>query len=54
VIGHEHGHFMSGNYSKDNNPGGTHFIGDSHQDLRLSWSEGSRPGSRARPGARSA
>jgi len=40
VVGHEHGHFMSFNWSKDNNPGGTHFIGDNHQDLRLSWSEG--------------
>jgi hypothetical protein len=40
VIGHEHGHFVSFNYSKDNNPGGTHYIGDNHQDLRLSWSEG--------------
>jgi hypothetical protein len=40
VIGHEEGHFISSHWSKDNNPGGTHFIGDSHQDLRLSWSEG--------------
>jgi hypothetical protein len=40
VIGHEHGHFVSWNWSKDNNPGGSHFIGDNNQDIRLSWSEG--------------
>jgi hypothetical protein len=40
VIGHEQGHFISARWSKDQNPGGTHYIGDNHQDLRLSWSEG--------------
>ena len=40
VIGHEHGHFVARNWSKDQSPGGTHFIGDNYQDLRLSWSEG--------------
>jgi hypothetical protein len=40
VIAHEHGHFVAKKFSKDQNPGGTHFIGDNNQDLRLSWSEG--------------
>jgi hypothetical protein len=40
VIGHEQGHFVSHNWSNDDNPGGTHFIGDNYQDIRLSWSEG--------------
>jgi hypothetical protein len=40
VVGHEHGHFVSRNWSKDNNPGGSHFIGDNNQDIRLAWSEG--------------
>lgn len=40
VIAHEHGHFISKNFSKDNNPGGAHFLGDNNQDIRLSWSEG--------------
>jgi len=40
VIGHEHGHFIANHWSKDQSPGGTHYIGDNHQDLRLSWSEG--------------
>ncbi|MGH7725295.1 MAG: FG-GAP-like repeat-containing protein [Candidatus Eiseniibacteriota bacterium] len=40
VIGHEYGHFVARNYSRDQSPGGTHFIGDNFQDIRLSWSEG--------------
>src|SRR5215468_1208521 len=40
VIGHEEGHFAAKNFSKDNSPGGTHFLGDNNQDLRLAWSEG--------------
>ncbi|MEP7027657.1 MAG: FG-GAP-like repeat-containing protein, partial [Candidatus Eisenbacteria bacterium] len=40
VIGHEHGHFIANHWSKDQSPGGTHYIGDNHQDLRLAWSEG--------------
>jgi len=40
VIGHEQGHFVANHWSKDQSPGGTHYIGDNHQDLRLSWSEG--------------
>ncbi len=40
VIGHEHGHFIARNWSRDQSPGGTHFIGDNYQDLRLAWSEG--------------
>lgn len=40
VIGHEQGHFVLRNWSNDDSPGGTHFIGDNFQDLRLAWSEG--------------
>ena len=40
VIGHEQGHFIANHWSKDQSPGGTHYLGDNHQDLRLSWSEG--------------
>jgi hypothetical protein len=40
VIGHEQGHFIARNWSKDQTPGGVHYIGDSHQELRLAWSEG--------------
>ncbi len=40
VIGHEQGHFIANHWSKDQSPGGTHYIGDNHQDLRLAWSEG--------------
>jgi hypothetical protein len=40
VIGHEEGHFAAKTYSKDNSPGGQHFLGDNNQDLRLAFSEG--------------
>ena len=40
VIGHEEGHFAAKVYSKDNSPGGQHFLGDNHQDIRLALSEG--------------
>jgi hypothetical protein len=40
VIAHEHAHYVSHNFSNDDSPGGAHFLGDNHQDLRLAWSEG--------------
>ncbi|NNF08422.1 MAG: T9SS type A sorting domain-containing protein [Candidatus Eisenbacteria bacterium] len=40
VIIHEYGHYVASEFSKDNSPGGAHFIDDSAQDPRLSWSEG--------------
>jgi hypothetical protein len=40
VIGHEQGHYVARNWSNDDSPGGTHYIGDNFQDLRLAWSEG--------------
>lgn len=40
IILHEYGHFIASTFSHDNSPGGPHFIGDSTQDIRLSWSEG--------------
>jgi hypothetical protein len=39
-IGHEGGHFINDRWSRDNSPGGTHFLGDNNQDPRLSWGEG--------------
>jgi len=39
-IGHEGGHFVNDRWSRDNNPGGTHYLGDNNQDPRLSWGEG--------------
>jgi len=40
VIAHEYGHFAVHHFSKDDSPGGPHFITDNTQDIRLSWSEG--------------
>jgi hypothetical protein len=40
VLWHEFGHFVASIYSLDDSPGGTHYLGDNEQDLRLSWSEG--------------
>lgn len=40
VIAHEYGHFAVHHFSKDDSPGGEHFITDNGQDIRLSWSEG--------------
>lgn len=37
---HEMGHFIESEYGQMMTPGGAHYIGDSSQDLRLSWSEG--------------
>ncbi|MGH7272959.1 MAG: hypothetical protein ACREIQ_00675, partial [Nitrospiria bacterium] len=40
IILHEYGHFIAHNFSTDDSPGGTHFLNDHTQDIRLSWSEG--------------
>ncbi len=40
VLAHEYGHFISAHYSRDDSPGGNHFLNDNTQDIRLSWSEG--------------
>ncbi len=40
VILHELGHIAHNRYSDSDSPGGTHFIGDSDQDPRLSLGEG--------------
>ncbi len=40
VILHEIGHVVHNKYSESDSPGGTHFIGDSDQDPRLSFGEG--------------
>ena len=40
VLWHEFGHFIADKLSKDDSPGGTHYLNDNQQDLRLSWSEG--------------
>ncbi len=40
VMLHEFGHFIAHSFSKDDSPGGTHFLGDHSQDVRLAWSEG--------------
>jgi hypothetical protein len=40
VIGHEGGHFINSKWSNDDNPGGSHFLGDNNQDPRLSYGEG--------------
>lgn len=40
VILHELGHVLQNLYSDSDNPGGTHFFGDSDQDPRLSFGEG--------------
>lgn len=40
VIAHEYGHFAVRHFSIDDSPGGSHFITDNKQDIRLSWSEG--------------
>ncbi|MBI3793202.1 MAG: hypothetical protein HY280_00540 [Nitrospinae bacterium] len=39
VVMHETGHYAASNYSRDNSPGGAHYI-NMHYDLRLTWSEG--------------
>lgn len=40
VILHEWGHYAMNNYSKSSNPGGSHFLADCNQDLRLAFDEG--------------
>lgn len=40
VLWHEYGHFIAAKYSKDDSPGGVHYLGSNDLDLRLSWSEG--------------
>lgn len=40
VILHEYGHFVMDSFSRDDSPGGQHFLDDTDQDIRLSWSEG--------------
>ncbi|OFZ67910.1 MAG: hypothetical protein A2V79_02310 [Betaproteobacteria bacterium RBG_16_56_24] len=40
VMWHEYGHFIAAKFSKDDSPGGVHYISSNDLDLRLSWSEG--------------
>ncbi|MDT8317765.1 MAG: hypothetical protein RQ824_07225 [bacterium] len=40
VMIHEYGHFAAFEYSRDDSPGGTHYLNKNDQDMRLSWSEG--------------
>lgn len=40
VLLHEYGHFVLDKFSRDDSPGGQHYVEDNDQDLRLSWSEG--------------
>lgn len=40
IILHEFGHFVAANFSRDDSPGGCHFLDDNTQDIRLTWSEG--------------
>ncbi len=40
VVAHEFGHFAAAVYSRDDSPGGQHFLNDNTQDIRLAWSEG--------------
>jgi hypothetical protein len=40
VLTHEFGHFVASVYSRDDSPGGIHYLNDNTQDIRLSWSEG--------------
>jgi hypothetical protein len=40
IISHEIGHFIDDLYFRSDSPGGTHYLGDNNQDIRLSWGEG--------------
>lgn len=40
VLWHEYGHFVASKYSRDESPGGVHYLTSNDLDLRLSWSEG--------------
>ena len=37
IILHELGHYVLGNFSRDNSPGGAHSL-SGHYDIRLTWS----------------
>lgn len=39
VIVHEYGHFIAAKFSRDDSPGGPHYLG-AKMDVRLAWSEG--------------
>ena len=39
VILHEWSHYIMNNYSKSSNPGGTHYLSDCNEDLRLAFDE---------------
>jgi hypothetical protein len=40
VIAHEIGHYMDNMFSNSDSPGGSHFLGDDAEDIRLAWGEG--------------
>lgn len=40
VLLHEYAHFVAYNYSRDDSPGGVHYLSGNDIDLRLAWSEG--------------
>lgn len=40
IILHEFGHLIAVNFSRDDSPGGEHFLNDNTEDIRLAWSEG--------------
>lgn len=40
VVTHEFGHFVASVYSRDDSPGGIHYLNDNTEDIRLAWSEG--------------
>ncbi len=40
VLWHEFGHFTAAKFSRDDSPGGVHYLTSNDLDLRLSWSEG--------------
>ena len=40
VLWHEYGHFAADAFSRDDSPGGYHYLTDNDIDLRLAWSEG--------------
>ncbi len=40
IIAHEFGHYIDDMFSKSDSPGGSHYLGDDNQDMRLSWGEG--------------
>ncbi|MBI3607956.1 MAG: pre-peptidase C-terminal domain-containing protein [Nitrospirae bacterium] len=40
VLLHEYGHHIANHFSRDDSPGGVHFLSDNTEDIRLAWSEG--------------